>query len=53
MDDIIEELNSVRISDSEIVKKRKELAGLNEECEYLKIVDLCNEMLEMLKTTLN
>lgn len=49
VDDIMEELNSVRISDSEIVKKRKELAGLNEECEYLKIVDLCNEMLEMLK----
>ena len=46
VDCIIDELNAVRISDSNLAKMSQKLVSLNEECEYLEIVDLCKEMID-------
>ena len=45
VDGIIEELEHVRISDNGLADMRKQAVALNEDCEYIKLVDLCEDMI--------
>ena len=45
VDGIIEELEHVRISDNSLADMRKQAVALNEDCEYIKLVDLCEDMI--------